>query len=149
LKKQAANARLQAGAARRRRVDDDHQPPCARSIRRTSSPARRQRPGAAYEYVVIRRTGITLVLVPRLPAIAFTTARRTTLIGVAGLLELARAFTKVSPAPKRSILFLSLRRKNRDCWDRSTTPSHRYIRCGRRWPTSTWTGLNVHGKTKD
>src|SRR5258705_13365697 len=29
-------------------------------------------------------------------------------IGVAGLMELARAFTKVSPAPKRSILFLSV-----------------------------------------
>src|SRR5258705_11491501 len=29
-------------------------------------------------------------------------------VGTAGLLDLARAFTKVSPAPSRSILFLSV-----------------------------------------
>jgi len=70
-------------------------------------------------------------------------------IGVAGLLELARAFTKVSPAPKRSILFLSVTAEEQGLLGSqyySVTPIYPLRRT---LANINMDGLNVHGRTKD
>src|SRR5258705_5515632 len=70
-------------------------------------------------------------------------------IGVGGLLELARAFTKVSPAPKRSILFLSVTAEEQGLLGSqyySVTPIYPLRRT---LPNINMDGLNVHGRTKD
>ncbi len=70
-------------------------------------------------------------------------------IGVAGLLELARAFTKVAPAPKRSILFLSVTAEEQGLLGSqyySVTPIYPLRKT---LANINMDGLNVHGKTKD
>jgi len=70
-------------------------------------------------------------------------------IGVAGLLELARAFTKVSPAPKRSILFLSVTAEEQGLLGSqyySVTPIYPLRNT---LANVNMDGLNVHGRTKD
>jgi Zn-dependent M28 family amino/carboxypeptidase len=70
-------------------------------------------------------------------------------IGVAGLLELARAFTKVSPAPKRSILFLSVTAEEQGLLGSqyySVTPIYPLRKT---LANINMDGLNVHGRTKD
>jgi Zn-dependent M28 family amino/carboxypeptidase len=70
-------------------------------------------------------------------------------IGVAGLLELARAYTKVQPAPKRSILFLSVTAEEQGLLGSqyySVTPIYPLRRT---LANINMDGLNVHGKTKD
>jgi Zn-dependent M28 family amino/carboxypeptidase len=70
-------------------------------------------------------------------------------IGVAGLLELARAFTKVAPAPKRSILFLSVTAEEQGLLGSqyySVTPLYPLRKT---LANVNMDGLNVHGKTKD
>jgi len=70
-------------------------------------------------------------------------------VGTAGLLELARAFTKVSPQPKRSILFLSVAavslKKNGSQYY-AVTPIYPLRRT---LANINMDGLNVHGRTKD
>ncbi len=64
-------------------------------------------------------------------------------VGTAGLLEIARAFTKLQVPPKRSILFLSVTAEEQGLrTGRSTilVGADLLARCRRRWPTSTWTG---------
>jgi len=70
-------------------------------------------------------------------------------IGVAGLLELARAFTNVSPAPKRSILFLSVTAEEQGLLGSqyySVTPIYPLRKT---LANINMDGLNVHGRTKD
>jgi len=70
-------------------------------------------------------------------------------IGVAGLLELARVFTKVAPAPKRSILFLSVTAEEQGLLGSqyySVTPLYPLRKT---LANVNMDGLNVHGKTKD
>jgi Zn-dependent M28 family amino/carboxypeptidase len=70
-------------------------------------------------------------------------------IGTAGLLELARAFTKVSPAPKRSILFLSVTAEEQGLLGSqyySVTPVYPLRNT---LANINMDGLNVHGPTKD
>jgi Zn-dependent M28 family amino/carboxypeptidase len=70
-------------------------------------------------------------------------------IGVAGLLELARAYTKVSPAPRRSILFLSVTAEEQGLLGSqyySVTPIYPLRRT---LANINMDGLNVHGRTKD
>jgi len=70
-------------------------------------------------------------------------------IGVGGLLELARAFTKVSPAPKRSILFLSVTAEEQGLLGSqyySVTPIYPLRKT---LANINMDGLNVHGRTKD
>jgi Zn-dependent M28 family amino/carboxypeptidase len=70
-------------------------------------------------------------------------------IGVAGLLELARAYTKVMPAPKRSILFLSVTAEEQGLLGSqyySVTPIYPLRKT---LANINMDGLNVHGKTKD
>ena len=70
-------------------------------------------------------------------------------IGTAGLLDLARAFTKVSPAPKRSILFLSVTAEEQGLLGSqyySVTPVYPLRNT---LANINMDGLNVHGPTKD
>jgi len=70
-------------------------------------------------------------------------------IGVAGLLELARAYTKVMPTPKRSILFLSVTAEEQGLLGSqyySVTPIYPLRKT---LADINMDGLNVHGKTKD
>ena len=70
-------------------------------------------------------------------------------IGVAGLLELARTFTKVSPAPKRSILFMSVTAEEQGLLGSqyySVTPIYPLRKT---LANINMDGLNVHGRTKD
>jgi Zn-dependent M28 family amino/carboxypeptidase len=70
-------------------------------------------------------------------------------IGVAGLLELARAFTKVMPPPKRSILFVSVTAEEQGLLGSqyySVTPIYPLAKT---LANINMDGLNVHGRTKD
>ena len=70
-------------------------------------------------------------------------------IGVAGLLELARAFTKVSPAPKRSILFLSVTAEEQGLLGSQYYAVTPIYPLRRTLANINMDGLNVHGRTKD
>jgi Zn-dependent M28 family amino/carboxypeptidase len=70
-------------------------------------------------------------------------------IGVAGLLELARAFTKVMPPPKRSILFVSVTAEEQGLLGSqyySVTPIYPLAKT---LANINMDGQNVHGRTKD
>jgi Zn-dependent M28 family amino/carboxypeptidase len=70
-------------------------------------------------------------------------------IGVAGLLELARAFTRVSPAPKRSILFLSVTAEEQGLLGSQYYAVTPIYPLRRTLANINMDGLNVHGRTKD
>ncbi len=59
--------------------------------------------------------------------------------GVAAVLEIARALTKVNPAPKRSILFLAVTAEEKGLLARNTMQRTRSIRSKKHWQTSTST----------
>jgi Zn-dependent M28 family amino/carboxypeptidase len=70
-------------------------------------------------------------------------------VGVAGMLEIARAFTKVQPAPKRSILFLAVTAEEQGLLGSqyySVTPLYPLAKT---LANINIDGLNVHGRTKD
>ena len=70
-------------------------------------------------------------------------------IGVAGLLELARAFTGVMPPPKRSVLFVSVTAEEQGLLGSqyySVTPIYPLAKT---LANINMDGLNVHGRTKD
>jgi Zn-dependent M28 family amino/carboxypeptidase len=70
-------------------------------------------------------------------------------IGTAGLLEIARAFTKLPIAPKRSILFLSVTAEEQGLLGSqyySVTPLYPLTKT---LANINMDGLNVHGRTKD
>ena len=99
--------RLQAGAARpqglARDPEHDADDRLAQRRRRSSKAAtRRTRTSTSST----PRTGITSASARRSRATRSTTARSTTRPAWRRVLEIARAFTKVQPQPKRSVLFL-------------------------------------------
>jgi Zn-dependent M28 family amino/carboxypeptidase len=70
-------------------------------------------------------------------------------VGTAGLLEVARAFTKVMPAPKRSILFISVTAEEQGLLGSqfyAVTPIYPLAKTA---AEINMDGLNVHGRTKD
>jgi Zn-dependent M28 family amino/carboxypeptidase len=70
-------------------------------------------------------------------------------VGTAGLLEVARAFTKVTPPPKRSILFISVTAEEQGLLGSqyySVTPVYPLAKTA---AEINMDGLNVHGRTKD
>jgi Zn-dependent M28 family amino/carboxypeptidase len=70
-------------------------------------------------------------------------------VGTAGLLEVARAFTKVMPPPKRSILFVSVTAEEQGLLGSqyySVTPIYPLAKTA---AEINMDGLNVHGRTKD
>jgi Zn-dependent M28 family amino/carboxypeptidase len=70
-------------------------------------------------------------------------------VGTAGLLEVARAFTKVMPPPKRSVLFISVTAEEQGLLGSqyySVTPLYPLAKTV---AEINMDGLNVHGRTKD
>jgi len=70
-------------------------------------------------------------------------------VGTAGLLEVARAFTKVMPPPKRSILFIAVTAEEQGLLGSqyySVTPVYPLAKTA---AEINMDGLNVHGRTKD
>ena len=70
-------------------------------------------------------------------------------VGTAGLLEVARAFTKVMPPPKRSVLFISVTAEEQGLLGSqyySVTPIYPLVKTA---AAINMDGLNVHGRTKD
>ena len=70
-------------------------------------------------------------------------------IGTAALLELARAFTKVSPAPKRSVLFLSVTAEEQGLLGSQYYAVTPIYPLKKTLANINMDGLNVHGRTKD
>jgi Zn-dependent M28 family amino/carboxypeptidase len=69
--------------------------------------------------------------------------------GVAGLLELARAFRAVNPAPRRSILFLSVTAEEKGLLGSEYYAEHPLYPLTRTVAEINMDGLNVHGRTRD
>ncbi|HXD21656.1 MAG TPA: M28 family metallopeptidase [Vicinamibacterales bacterium] len=70
-------------------------------------------------------------------------------IGTAGVVEIARAFTKVSPAPKRSILFVSVTAEEQGLLGSQYYSVMPIYPLARTLANINMDGLNVHGRTKD
>ena len=69
--------------------------------------------------------------------------------GVAGLLEIARAYTKLSPAPKRSVLFLSVTAEEQGLLGAEYYAEHPLYPLKTTLADFNMDSLNVWGKTKD
>jgi Zn-dependent M28 family amino/carboxypeptidase len=70
-------------------------------------------------------------------------------IGVAGLLEIARAFTKLSAPPKRSILFIALTAEEQGLLGSAHYALKPLYPLARTAAAINIDGLNVHGRTRD
>jgi len=70
-------------------------------------------------------------------------------VGTAGLLEIARAFTKVSPSPKRSIVFLSVTAEEQGLLGSKYYTSAPLYPLAQTLASINIDVLNVHGRTKD
>ncbi len=69
--------------------------------------------------------------------------------GVAGLIELAKAFTAVEPKPRRSILFLSVTAEEKGLLGSQYYAEHPLYLLRDTLANINMDGLNVHGKTRD
>ena len=69
--------------------------------------------------------------------------------GVAGLLEIASAFTKLSPPPKRSILFLSVTAEEQGLLGSQYYTANPIVPLAKTLANINMDGLNVHGRTRD
>ncbi len=69
--------------------------------------------------------------------------------GVAGLLEIARVFARLSPAPKRSVLFLATTAEEQGLLGAQYYAEHPLYPLKRTLADINMDGLNVWGKTKD
>jgi Zn-dependent M28 family amino/carboxypeptidase len=69
--------------------------------------------------------------------------------GVSGILEIARAFKKVQPPPKRSILFLSVTAEEKGLLGSEYYSEHPLYPLARTLADINLDGINVDGKTKD
>ncbi len=58
--------------------------------------------------------------------------------GVAAVLEIARAFSRITPAPKRSVVFLAVTAEEKGLLVRSTMLRIHFIRSSAHWRTSIW-----------
>ncbi|HKT79648.1 MAG TPA: M28 family peptidase [Vicinamibacterales bacterium] len=70
-------------------------------------------------------------------------------IGVAGLLDIARAYTKLAFAPRRSILFLSVTAEEQGLLGSEYYASTPVYPLAKTLAVINMDGLNVHGKTRD
>jgi Zn-dependent M28 family amino/carboxypeptidase len=106
-------------------------------------------PALRDEYVVYTAHWDHLGVGPEINGDRIYNGAKDNAIGVAGLLELARAFTKVMPAPKRSILFVSVTAEEQGLLGSqyySVTPIYPLAKT---LANINMDGLNVHGRTKD
>jgi Zn-dependent M28 family amino/carboxypeptidase len=69
--------------------------------------------------------------------------------GTAGLLEIARAFTKLSPRPKRSLLFLFVTAEEQGLLGSAWYADHPLYPLARTLAVLNLDALNVHGRTRD
>ncbi len=69
--------------------------------------------------------------------------------GVAGLIELARAYASLPRAPKRSLLFLSVTGEEQGLLGSEYYVKHPVVPLARTLADLNMDGLNTHGKTKD
>ncbi len=69
--------------------------------------------------------------------------------GTAGLIEISRAFTKVTPAPKRSILFLSVTAEEQGLLGSEYYSVMPIYPLAKTLPNINMDGMNLHGRTKD
>jgi len=69
--------------------------------------------------------------------------------GVAGLLEIAKAFTAVQPKPRRSILFLSVTAEEKGLLGSQYYAEHPLYPLRDTLANINMDGLNVHGRTRD
>jgi Zn-dependent M28 family amino/carboxypeptidase len=69
--------------------------------------------------------------------------------GVGGLLELANAFAKVQPRPKRSILFLSVTAEEKGLWGSEYYAENPLYPLASTLANINMDVLNVHGRTRD
>ena len=145
------DARLHAGAARRHRVDDD----CSNTLRTIDS-----------RNVVAKLEGRDPELQGRVRGLhrALGSSRRRAgrsngdtiyngandnAVGTAGLLEIARAFTKLPTPPKRSILFLAVTAEEQGLLGSqyyAVTPLYPLAKTA---ANINMDGLNVNGRTSD
>ncbi len=70
-------------------------------------------------------------------------------VGCGGLIEIARAFTKVQPPPKRSILFLSVTAEEQGLLGSQYYAAAPIYPLAQTLANINIDGLNVHGRTKD
>ena len=106
-------------------------------------------PALKDEYVVYTAHWDHLGIGPEVNGDRIYNGAKDNAIGVAGLLEIARAFTQVMPPPKRSILFLSVTAEEQGLLGSqyySVTPIYPLART---LANINMDGLNVHGRTKD
>ena len=69
--------------------------------------------------------------------------------GVAGLLEIARAYTKLPAPPKRSILFVSVTAEEQGLLGSEYYAANPVVPLAKTLANINMDGLNVHGRTKD
>ena len=106
-------------------------------------------PALRDEYVVYTAHWDHLGVGPEINGDRIYNGAKDNAIGVAGLLELARALTKITPAPRRSILFLSVTAEEQGLLGSqyySVTPLYPLRKT---LANINMDGLNVHGRTKD
>jgi len=69
--------------------------------------------------------------------------------GVAGVIELARAFVKVSPPPKRSVLFLLVTAEEQYLLGSAYYAAHPFVPLAKTAGVINIDAMNVHGRTRD
>ena len=106
-------------------------------------------PALKDEYVVYTAHWDHLGVGPEINGDRIYNGAKDNAIGTAALLELARAFTKVSPAPKRSILFLSVTAEEQGLLGSQYYAVTPIYPLKKTLANINMDGLNVHGRTKD
>ena len=106
-------------------------------------------PALRDEYVVYTSHWDHLGVGPEIDGDRIYNGAKDNAIGVAGLVELARAFTTVMPAPKRSILFLSVTAEEQGLLGSQYYAVTPIYPLRKTLANINMDGLNVHGKTKD
>ena len=106
-------------------------------------------PALKNEYVVYTAHWDHLGVGPELNGDRIYNGAADNAIGVAGLLELARAFASVMPPPKRSILFVSVTAEEQGLLGSQYYAVTPIYPLAKTLANINMDGLNVHGRTKD
>ena len=145
------DARLQAGAARHRRVDDDQEHAAHDRLQeRRRADSRGAIRSCKDEYVIYTAHWDHLGIGPAVNGDTIYNGAKDNAVGTAGLLEIARAFTKLPAPPKRSILFLSVTAEEQGLLGSEYYSVHADLSAGAKTAANiNMDGLNVHGRTQD
>ena len=144
------DARVQAGAARRHRVDDDSSN-TLRTIDSQNVVAKLEGsdPQLKNEYVVYTAHWDHLGVGPAVNGDRIYNGAKDNAVGTAGLLEIARAFTKLPAPPKRSILFLAVTAEEQGLLGSQYYSVKPIYPLAKTAAIINMDALNVHGRTKD